>query len=352
MTHQPIDDREEQPRNAQGAFSVDAREPSLETLQTGSDEKPVITGVSLPATLHIPVLLDEVLMYLSPKAGESYLDLTAGYGGHASRILEHTQSPDNTVLVDRDGNAVKVLQNLFAPEPGITIMHDDFAHAAQRLSEEGMRFDLILADLGVSSPHLNEAGRGFSLAKDGPLDMRMDQDQELTAERIVNSYPETQLVDILTNYGEEPKARAIAKAIIAARPITTTAELAGIVARQWRGHSKVHPATRTFQAIRIAVNNELDMLEKSLPLWINLLSPGGRICIISFQSLEDRLVKQILQDASGDRYDSDLMLLTKKPVTAASSELAFNPRSRSAKLRAAVKINNTKEELYQKQKDA
>jgi 16S rRNA (cytosine1402-N4)-methyltransferase len=172
--------------------------------------------------------------------------------------------------------------------------------------------------------------------------MRMDQDQSLTAEGIVNGYSETQLVEILEEYGEEPKARAIARAIIEARPIRTTTELASVVARKWRGHSKVHPATRTFQAIRIAVNQELDQLAHSLPQWINLLSPGGRICIISFQSLEDRLVKQILLDHSGERYDSDLRLLTKRPITPSHTELVHNPRSRSAKLRAAVKINNTK----------
>jgi 16S rRNA (cytosine1402-N4)-methyltransferase len=293
-------------------------------------------------SLHIPVLLSEVLSYLDPKDGESYLDLTAGYGGHAREVLNRTRSPASAVLVDRDSNAIRALQATFEPDKGVTILHDDFAHATQQLVTKDERFDLILADLGISSPHIDQASRGFSLSQDGPLDMRMDDTQELTAERIVNSYPETQLVQILQDYGEEPKARAIARAIIAARPIRTTTELASVAARQWRGHSKVHPATRTFQAIRIAVNNELELLQKSLPQWINLLKPGGRICIISFQSLEDRLVKQILQDQGGDRYDSDLRLLTKRPITASHTELVHNPRSRSAKLRAAVKINNTK----------
>jgi 16S rRNA (cytosine1402-N4)-methyltransferase len=294
-----------------------------------------LTGNSDIDSPHIPVLLDEVLSFLNPRNGESYLDLTAGYGGHASRVLEHTNSPEKAVLVDRDSNAVRALQARFGS--GVTVLHNDFAQATQQLTDTGKRFDLILADLGISSPHIDEAHRGFSLAKGGPLDMRMDQDQELTAERIVNSYPETQLADILRDYGEEPKARAIARAIVEARPIQTTTELASVVARQWRGHSKVHPATRTFQAIRIAVNDELDLLKKSLPLWINLLSPGGRICIISFQSLEDRIVKQLLADRAGDRYDSDLQLLTKRPITASQTELVHNPRSRSAKLRAAVK---------------
>ncbi|MDB5181429.1 MAG: rRNA ((1402)-N(4))-methyltransferase RsmH [Candidatus Saccharibacteria bacterium] len=288
--------------------------------------------------LHIPVLLEEVLEYLAPQDGDSYLDLTAGYGGHASAVLEGTNSPEKAVLVDRDTNAVRELTARFGAS--VRIMHEDFAGATDKLVQEGKQFDLILADLGVSSPHLNEAARGFSLAQDGPLDMRMDQDQELTAERVVNDYSEEQLIQILTEYGEEPKARAIARAIIAARPIRTTTELASVVKGQWRGHSKVHPATRTFQAIRIAVNNELEMIDKSLPLWINLLSPGGRLCIISFQSLEDRLVKNHLAEASGNRYDAELRLLTKRPVTAGTHELAFNPRARSAKLRAAVKIKN------------
>ncbi|HEX8182075.1 MAG TPA: 16S rRNA (cytosine(1402)-N(4))-methyltransferase RsmH [Candidatus Saccharimonadales bacterium] len=288
--------------------------------------------------LHIPVLVTQVMHYLDPQSGESYLDLTAGYGGHAAQVLERTQNPSGAVLVDRDGNAVAELQKRF--NHGEVIVQNDFAAASQQLVDQGRHFDCILADLGVSSPHLNQAARGFSLAQDGPLDMRMDQDQELSADTIVNGYSEAQLIDILDNYGEEPKARAVARAILAARPVRSTAQLASVVARVWPGHSKVHPATRTFQAIRIAVNDELGLIEKALPLWINLLKPGGRIAIVSFQSLEDRLVKNLLAERSGkDRYDSDLRLLTKRPITASHTELVHNPRSRSAKLRAAVKIN-------------
>lgn len=286
--------------------------------------------------LHVPVLLETVLEYLAPQEGNSYLDLTAGYGGHASRIIGMTDAPEQAVLVDRDANATNELSARFGDS--VTILHQDYYTASEQLARGHRQFDLILADLGVSSPHMDQASRGFSLAQDGPLDMRMDQDQELTAERIVNGYSEEQLAQILTDYGEEPKARAIATAIVAARPIRTTTELATVVARKWHGHSKVHPATRTFQAIRIAVNNELGLLERSLPLWINLLSPGGRICIISFQSLEDRLVKKLFQEHAGDRFDSDLRLLTKRPITPSHNELVHNPRARSAKLRAAVKI--------------
>lgn len=286
--------------------------------------------------LHVPVLMDAVLKYLDPQAGDSYLDLTAGYGGHASRILELTGTPQGATLVDRDSNAVAELQKRF--DNGVDVLHSDFLTASQQLEAEGKQYDLILADLGVSSPHLDNAVRGFSIAQDGPLDMRMDPGQELTAGEIINGYSEDQLIDILDKYGEEPKSRAVARAIIAARPLRSTAELARVVARVWPGHSKVHPATRTFQAIRIAVNDELGQLEKSMPLWISLLKPQGRLAIISFQSLEDRLVKNFLNDNAGDRYDSALRLLTKRPITAEHTELVHNPRARSAKLRAAVKI--------------
>jgi len=285
--------------------------------------------------VHIPVLPDAVLTYLDPKEGESYLDLTAGYGGHASLVLERTHNLRGATLVDRDTNAVARLTERFKD---VEILHSDFLGASRHLAQSGRKYDLILADLGVSSPHLDNAIRGFSLAQDGPLDMRMDPGQELTAERIVNGYSEDQLIRILDEYGEEPKARAAARAIIAARPLTSTTQLAQVVAKVWPGHSKVHPATRTFQAIRIAVNDELGQLEQSLALWVSLLNPGGRLAIISFQSLEDRLVKKFFQDRAGDRYDSELHLLTKRPIVAESTELVHNPRSRSAKLRAAVKI--------------
>lgn len=286
---------------------------------------------------HIPVLLEQVLQYLDPKEGESYLDLTAGYGGHAEQILERTHNPNDTVLVDRDQNAITVLEQKFA-ETGIKFIQSDFLSASRELVEEERVFDVILADLGVSSPHLNEATRGFAISQTGPLDMRMDQSQHLTAAEIVNNYSETAIAEILQRYGEEPKARQIAHLIVQNRPYTTTTELAHIVARAWPGHSKVHPATRTFQGLRIAVNDELGLLEKSLTLWIKLLKPGGRIAVISFHSLEDRLVKQVFAELGGERYDAELKLLTKHPAVGTEHEIVFNPRARSAKLRAAVKI--------------
>lgn len=289
---------------------------------------------------HVPVLLDEVLKVLDPQAGESYLDLTAGYGGHAAAVLERTDNPPSSTLVDRDEAAIKQLHERFGEQ--IELRRQDFLQASRELSTEHRKFDLILADVGVSSPHLNTAERGFSIQQSGPLDMRMDQSQALTAGYIVNNYDEDQLAQLLKKYGEEPKARQIAGLIVRGRPFATTDELARVISQAWPGRSRVHPATRTFQALRIAVNDELEQLRQSLPLWLELLNPGGRIAVISFHSLEDRLVKQAFADASGERYDAELRLLTKRPVTAASSEIVHNPRARSAKLRAAVKINKQK----------
>ncbi len=288
--------------------------------------------------IHVPVLLEEVLQYLDPKKEDSYLDLTAGYGGHAQKVLDITGNYRGSVLVDRDQNAINELTQNFGTSD-LVLKHQDFLTASQELLESGQQFDCILADLGVSSPHLNEASRGFAIQTDGPLDMRMDQEQLLSAATIVNSYEESELADLIKEYGEEPKSRQIAKLIVDARPFSSTAELAQVVAKAWPGYSRVHPATRTFQAIRIAVNNELDLLKQSLPLWVELLKPGGRLVVISFHSLEDRIVKQYLQQVSGDRYDADMLPLTKKPITAASHEIVHNPRARSAKLRAAVKTN-------------
>jgi len=285
---------------------------------------------------HEPVLLQQVLSFLSPKPNETYLDLTAGYGGHAEAVRFMTDNAP-AVLVDRDNMAVTYLQKRFV-DKNVTIMQSDFLSASQKLAEQRNKYDLILADIGVSSPHLNIASRGFAIKYDGPLDMRMDQSQSLTAETIVNNYSEDDLIRILKQYGEEPRARSIAKAIIAARPIHTTSQLADIVAKQFRGYHKVHPATRTFQGLRIAVNDELMQLEKAIPIWVSLLKPGGRLGIISFHSLEDRIVKKAFTERSGDRFDAELSVLTKRLETADKNELVFNPRSRSAKLRVAAKI--------------
>lgn len=290
--------------------------------------------------LHVPVLLNEVLQYLAPQAGETYLDLTAGYGGHARAILDRTKAPEQAVLVDRDERAIQELKALLT---GPELRHQDFLSAAQELASDGRQFDLILADLGVSSPHLNQGSRGFSFVTEAPLDMRMDQHQELTAAMVVNDWPEAELARVLRVWGEEPKAARIAQLIVQNRPLQTTTELAELARRAWPGHSRVHPATRTFQAIRIAVNDELRMLESTLPILSGLLAPGGRLGVISFHSLEDRIVKRFLAEQAGERYDAELRVLTKRPVTAAANELVFNPRSRSAKLRVAAKQTNKTE---------
>lgn len=287
-------------------------------------------------TLHVPVLLEQVLTYLGPREGESYLDLTAGYGGHASAVLACTTAPKKAVLVDRDSHAIDELQANEALKY-CEIRHADFLSASRQLVAEGRQFDIILADLGVSSPHLNEGSRGFSFSRNGPLDMRMDQSQELTAAQVVNTWTEADIADMLAEYGEEPKARQIAKLIVSNRPFDTTEQLATVVAKAWPGHSRVHPATRTFQALRIAVNDELGQLMQGMPLWQQLLAPGGRLGIISFHSLEDRVVKRYFAERAGDRYDAELRLVTKHPAVATPDEIVFNPRSRSAKLRVVAK---------------
>jgi 16S rRNA (cytosine1402-N4)-methyltransferase len=292
---------------------------------------------------HTPVMLEAVLNYLAPRAGEAYLDATAGYGGHAHAILERTLTPQKAVLVDRDEEAVSSLRQRFKPS-GTEIIHSDFLSASQKLQSAGRQFDMILADLGVSSPQLNSAQRGFAIKLSGPIDMRMDQAQQLSAESLVNSVDEAKLAELLRTYGQEPKARAIARRIVAARPVKTTEELARIVSGAWwRGKSRIHPATRTFQALRIAVNGELAQLETCLPLWLEMLKPGGRLTVISFHSLEDRIVKSFLAENSGN-LDSQLILLTKRPVTADASEIVSNPRAHSAKLRAAAKIKTKRKD--------
>jgi 16S rRNA (cytosine1402-N4)-methyltransferase len=295
-------------------------------------------------TVHQPVLLQEVIEVLAPKPGQTYLDLTAGYGGHSSAIFEHTKAEKGSVLVDRDEQAIEALSGRFK-DAGAQIVRSDFLSALKELDTKGRKFDLILADLGVSSPHLEDAQRGFAFSLSGPLDMRMDRSQELRAYDLVNASSRDELRRILKEYGEEPHAGRIASDIIANRPIENTEDLAAIIARTagFRARrAKTHPATRSFQALRIAVNDELAQLEQALPLMLDILTPGGRMAVISFHSLEDRIVKQFLADKAGTRYDSELELLTRRPITASRDELVSNPRARSAKLRAAAKIKTKK----------
>ena len=286
--------------------------------------------------LHIPVLLSEVLAILDPHPGESYLDLTAGYGGHASKILDVTRQFKDSCLIDRDQFAVEYLKSEFPSE--INIMHNDFYSAVLQLIECGKTFDIILADFGVSSPQLDMDSRGFSYHHDGPLDMRMDRRQELTAEKIVNHSSERELAEIFIRYGEEKPGRAklLAREIVHHRPIKTTKELADIIISKSK-YSKTHPAARIFQALRIAVNGELDEIAQTLPLLPKVLNKGGRLGIITFHSLEDRLVKDYFKEAASYGEESQLRLINKKPIVAEKSELGINPRARSAKFRAARK---------------
>ncbi len=289
--------------------------------------------------IHQAVLLNEVLEWLRPQLGESYLDLTAGYGGHSQRILDVTQNYNEAILNDRDLNAVEYLRAKYREEKP-QIVQDSFYNTAWRLVECETKFDMILADFGVSSPQLDQAERGFAFARDGRLDMRMDRRQKLDAWWIVNKWSKRELATIFEQYGEERRARAeqIALAIVKQRPIDTTTELAELVLKITPKYQKVHPATKVFQAIRIAVNDELGEIERTLPLLPRLLKPEGRVALISFHSLEDRLVKNYFKLASSEGVESSLEILTKRAVVAGKNEVVNNPRARSAKLRVAKRV--------------
>jgi 16S rRNA (cytosine1402-N4)-methyltransferase len=287
--------------------------------------------------LHVPVLLDASVELVSPQAGESYLDLTAGYGGHARAFLEVTKNYQDAWLVDRDENAIREL----APfqSQGAQLVHEDFVTAARQLVQAGKKFDIVFVDLGVSSPQLDQSQRGFSFTHDGPLDMRMDPRQTLSAYTVVNTYSLQQLTDIIVTYGEEKRgfAQRIATEICKRRPLHTTRELAELILHLHRGKwQKTHPATRTFQALRIEVNQELGQIEAVLPLLPRLLHQKGRVGVISFHSLEDRLVKRYFKEQAEAGYEAELALVNKKPYDGATYDV-HNPRSRSAKLRVAVK---------------
>ena len=218
-------------------------------------------------------------------------------------------------------------------------MHTDFVSAAKQLVQEGKQFDIVLVDLGVSSPQLDQSERGFSFTNSGPLDMRMDQRQEISAKTLVNTATVEELTRIINQYGEEPIgfSKTIALVIVANRPLSQTGELADLIKKTYRGKwKKIHPATRTFQALRIAVNDELRQVEDLMPLLPDLLKPGGRVGIISFHSLEDRIVKRFLKDQFDSGYEAELLPLTRKPIAGSTNDV-HNPRARSSKLRVAVK---------------
>jgi 16S rRNA (cytosine1402-N4)-methyltransferase len=292
---------------------------------------------------HVPVLLEEVLEYLNVRPGGVICDATLGFAGHSSEIAKRLGGRGKLIGFDRDPEAMEaakvrleeVRAELGDEMPEVVFEPTAFSEASS-LIEPGS-LDGLLADFGVSSLQLDEAHRGFSFRTDGPLDMRMDTRSGETAEQVVNQEDENELADLIYEFGEERRSRRIARAIVRARPITTTAELAQIVsaaAPSMKG-DKIHPATRTFQALRIRVNNELGEIQSLLKGAGSLLKPGARLVLISFHSLEDRLVKDAFREAGRNK---EFEVLTKKPVVAEEQEQMRNPRSRSAKMRAAQKI--------------
>jgi len=292
---------------------------------------------------HVPVLLKEAIDFLAVRRGGTYIDATVGLGGHSLEIARRLGAPGHLIGLDKDPAAleragVRLRTSDLGKQtdrPRIELRHVSFASLAE---VQGPMADGLLADLGVSSLQFADPMRGFSYQAEGPLDMRMDPQSELTAEQVVNQFDERELADLIYEFGEERRSRRIARAIVRSRPIRTTAQLAEIVSAAARPmkHQRIHPATRTFQALRIFVNRELDDLRAVLAAAPQLLKPGGRLVIISFHSLEDRIVKDALRDGVKQGY---YKLLTKKPVTAREEEVDRNPRARSAKLRAAEKVS-------------
>jgi 16S rRNA (cytosine1402-N4)-methyltransferase len=286
-------------------------------------------------------MVEEVLRLLEPKPAGRYLDLTLGGGGHARRILERAHD-GRLIGVDRDAATLQRTSEAMRDFGGrFTAVHARFDLADEVAAADGLptfdsSFDGILLDLGMSSLQLDDAARGFSFDEDGPLDMRMDRSVGETAAELLGRLSEQELADLLFRSGEEPRSRAIARAIVARRrhaPLRRTGELAALVERTIGGrHGRLHPATRTFQALRMAVNDELGCLERVLPKSIRWLAPEGRLAVLSFHSGEDRLVKQFLREES---ERGALELLTRKVVEPGATEVAANPRARSAKLRAA-----------------
>lgn len=299
---------------------------------------------------HQPVLLDPVLRQLSPHEGQSYFDGTAGYGGHAAAVIARIGQKGRVILADRDHHAIAALGERFGDRA--EIMRANYLDASKQLIAGGTTVDLILLDLGVSSPQLENLERGFSFNSPHRLDMRMDQSQGLTAWEVVNQYAEMSLADVIGKYGEERRAKTVARAIVAARPIDSAQQLA-LVVRKATTAKGIDPATRTFQAIRIEVNAELASLEAALPIMAQLLNLGGHIAVISFHSLEDRIVKTFFNEAARDcicpprqpictcQHVASLKILTKKAIKGSEFDKS-NPRARSAKLRAAEKINQNK----------
>ncbi len=292
---------------------------------------------------HVPVLVDEVRSLLQPERGGTFVDCTVGMGGHSRMLLEGGAT--RLIGIDRDTDALAIARGALEDfGDRVTLVHADYRELADVLDAQGVTaVSGLLADLGVSSMQLDGEGRGFSFKRDEPLDMRMDRTRGDTAARLLEQVDETELADLIYRFGEERRSRQVARAIVMAReqsPVVTTGRLADVVRRgvAARGWQRIDPATRTFQALRIWVNGELDGLESFLGTSAGRLQPGGRLAVISFHSLEDRVVKHTLRDlARGD--EAAVTVLTKHPLIAGDAEAAVNPRARSAKLRAAVRVD-------------
>ena len=287
---------------------------------------------------HDPVLLEEALLFLRPERGGTYVDCTVGLGGHTEAMV--VRGATRVIGIDRDPEALRTAETRLAPiADRVVLVHADYRELATVLSERGISaVDGILADLGVSSLQFDSDGRGFSFRRDEPLDMRMDQSSGPTAADLVNAARETELADVIFRYGEERQSRRIARAIVASRPVARTGELAAIVRRAipGRGWQRIDPATRTFQALRIWVNGELDDLDTFVRTAAAHLAPAARLGVISFHSLEDRIVKHTMRGVAGE--DDGFRILTKKPIAPDEAEVRRNPRSRSAKLRAIERL--------------
>ncbi len=313
-----------------------------------SDNTPERGGHGAVATTggHVPVLLKEAIDFLAVKRGGTYLDATVGLGGHSYEIARRLGAPGHLIGFDKDPAALERARGILSDADGgrrdagatqITLIHGSFAEVGERIAPASV--DGILADLGVSSLQLSDAARGFSFQAEGPLDMRMNPMSGETAEQVVNHIDERELADVIYEFGEERRSRRIARAIVRSRPIRTTKQLVEVVSAAARSmnwkHERIHPATRTFQALRIFVNRELDDLKALMDAAPRVLKPGGRLVVISFHSLEDRVVKDALREGAKQGW---YRLLTKKPLTASEEEVDRNPRSRSAKMRAAEKV--------------
>ena len=304
--------------------------------------------------LHEPVLKKEVIEFLNLKDKKLVLDLTLGMGGHSKLILEQLPKSGKVIGFDADPAHLEIAkENLKDYEKRVTFVNSNFENVGEELKKLKVKgVDAVLLDLGIASPHVDNAVRGFSFLREGPLDMRFSPDQRLTAGEIINKYSDKELIRIFREFGEEFRAKRVVEAIVNARrikPIDTTIELADLVERVLGRFSHIHPATRIFQALRIEVNRELDVLQSVLSQVVPYMNPGARLVVISYHSLEDRIVKMFFKNMARDyinlpddditrKLDPQLSILTKKPIVPTAKELEFNPRSRSAKLRVAEKI--------------